>query len=40
MSIEVQHSDAAAIEELMIKNKFKVVERVANVDIIFARDDL
>jgi hypothetical protein len=40
MSIEVQHSDANAIEELMIKNRYKVVQRIANVDIIFAREDL
>jgi len=38
MSIEVQHSDAAAIEELMIKNNYKVIERVSNVDIIFAKE--
>lgn len=40
MSIEVQHSNATAIEHLMIKNGFKVIQRVGNVDIIFATNDL
>jgi len=40
MSIEVQHSDARAIKNLMVENGYKVIKHVSNVDIVFALNKL